>query len=241
MKAQKLGPLVVQRLRHAKLDDDLVAEFVGVTTATIDTWLRKNIVPRGQQINRLWHLLALAGVDSPELKRVSAYGRYLGELMAYDLVSLEAAQHSCKLLNEQGVLHIIRGEQSPPTRPRDTLEDLRVVYGDDLEKAKRVWKEKLGLDDQEADPVQADVEELPAVLPTPVPALLHMSADPGKHDRLLAIAQRFAAVTADARYLVSAGCTAEDRELVRELLGEDGMFNFSNLVNKLCSERALNQ
>lgn len=240
MKAQKLGPLVIQRLRHAKLDDDLVAEFVGVTPLTVDTWLRKGTVPRGQQINRLWHLLALAGQDSPELKRVSAYGRYLGELMAYDIVSLEAAQKSCKLVNEQGVLHIIRGEQSAPTQPRDTLEELRVAYGDDLDKAKRVWRERLGLNDS-VDSPEADVEGLSVFLPVPTPVVPSASADPGKHDRLLAIAQRIAAVTADARYLASDKCTPEDRELVRELLGEDGMFNFSNLVNKLCSERAFNK
>jgi hypothetical protein len=40
------------------------------------------------------------------------------------------------------------------------------------------------------------------------------------------------------RVLNSDACSPEDRSYLREIMGEDGIFELSNILNALCSERA---
>jgi hypothetical protein len=60
-------------------------------------------------------------------------------------------------------------------------------------------------------------------------------------DHTLLAAVLLGAASPLVRYLDSDDCTPQERSRLRELMGQDGMFDLSTHFNRLCSERARNQ
>jgi hypothetical protein len=230
MDSKKLGLLVIDRLRAAQLDTDLVASFTSAAPSTVGSWLAKGIPPKGEKLNALWHLLRHAGQPSPEFDEVPPFGKYLGELLAFGVISLEDAQVACGVAKPQAVLNVIRGDQRP-LHPMD-ISELKREYGDRLHTA--TLKLYASLNSAQGDPTPA----IQARAPVPdVPPAQPLSGA-GELGRLVQIGAHFGEALAYMRYLVSDECTAEDRAFVRQLLGEHGMFELSQLANRLCGERA---
>lgn len=225
MHPEKLGPLLVDRLRQAHLDTDVVAKFVGVNRGTVGRWLSE-APPRGEPLNKLWHLLALV-TDSPELNEVPAFGRYLGQLMAFSQVTLQEAEEICGLQHTQGVLQAIRGERQL-ANPASTLEDLQGQYDTQLQSAIQEMRAKLG------EVASVATTEHPARTPTPPP--------PAENEAfLLDLAARLGAIAPLVQYALSDKITDEERNILRHLLGTEATFNLANGINRLCSTRAFRE
>lgn len=156
----KLGNQLVDRLRDAHsrgLDLTIVEDFVGVNSEAVHRWLDEHKAPRGENLGRLWYLLAALDLPSPELEYLSSYQRYLGELLAYRVVSfgysnmndaqLEQTSNDTvrEIVNEKRhreAYSILRGEREPAEPTIKTTKDLREMYGTALEEAKAAWKER---------------------------------------------------------------------------------------------------
>lgn len=230
MHPTELGPIVIGRLRAHNIDPELVAKFTNSQPSTVARWLGGQS-PRGTALNSLWHLLAVAGVPSPELEAVPAFGRYLGRLLAFGVIDLDTAQELCGIQNEQAVYGITRGDRRP-MRASMELEQLRERY-DSGPKGLNARIEKLR---KSLPPLQTAASDTDAkTLTAPV-------ADHAGTDLVLAhIAAQFSNSLALARYLATEATPAM-RARVRSLIEDgEGIHELYLLFGDLCGERALRQ
>lgn len=238
-KTDQMARRVVGRLRGAKLDQYLVAAFTGGKPSTVHGWLHKDSPPRGEMLNRLQVLLYTLGVPSPELDRVTPYGLYLARLMAFNLVTIDEAQLLVGAGYKQAVFETIRGERDPydeavVTRPTESLQILKERFDVPLAEAEEKLRKRFADPETSPGDITRDVGGI-----TPQPQQNNgPTVTPAGHDQFLAqVASKFAALIPLARHLLEHG-SAEDRQRVRQLMGDGAMFDLSNLTIELCSERA---
>lgn len=271
MQSDKLGDLLVDRIRqHKLLDWDITAEFVDVTTGTIQRWISKaGGPPRGERLNRLWHFLSAVGVASPELDRLSPYHRYVSEMHAYGVIKLkngaESERHDVDFLellglkNEQDALRVIRGDQTPVNPQIGTVEDLKDLYDSQLAEAKQKWSERFaqalpGTRSPATVSSKAEDESntaAPQVPPLSVDSLTlthpattltpSPAAGIDNSTLMLELARRLAETLPLANYALTRACSDEDRAFMRQLVGRDALFALSQALHRLSSTRAFNE
>lgn len=231
-----LAVSLIDRAREARVNTNLIAAFTKASPITVRDWLRKDQPPRGERLNRLQHMLSALGISSPELDYVTSYGRYLGRLMAFGIITLAEAQTYANTY-QQGVFETIRGKRDPyaegvPTRPFKSLEELQDAYDEQLQEAENKLRERYkalgGVPNKELE----DGEETDFIAESP-------QTEPSLPRDLLivGIASTAAGLMPQLRWLLEEATPAE-RHYFRTLMGEDGTFDMSNLLMQLCSERA---
>lgn len=213
-------------LRSGKhgLEPEQVARFTGAKSLdTVQDWISGKQPPRGLRLNRLWWLMSVMGVATPELDEVSDFGHYLGELLAFDVIDLNKARAYCGTKQEQAVFDVIRGNRNV-VNATATYEELKSEHDDALQ-AKRA---------QKLAHILPDVETL-AGTSTVYPAEL------ARTHLLITMARELGGIQPLVNYLLSDKCTAADRAMVRGFLGDSAVFDLANGLNRLCSERANTQ
>lgn len=115
-------------------DLETLATFANATPKTVSGWLSGQR-PTGERLLKLWHFLRAAGVRSPEFDRLDKYNLYLGELYAFDVVSLEQLYEILNVKQTGAVYDAIRGRT--PMHPTFLLEDLRPEYDERLAAARQ--------------------------------------------------------------------------------------------------------
>jgi hypothetical protein len=225
IKSEQLWSVVKPRLRmyigHT-WDLELVAKTTGSTVPTVTGWLADQ-VPPGERLIKLWHLLAASGIDSPELDGLPAFNAYCGKLLMLGVVDIKELMTVCHLANPQGVLSVLRG--TPPMHPQFTAHELQELYGDEVQTRLH-----------EITRVDTKKTSAPPQAPSRAPSALH-AVSPAT---VTVLAAHLEAVLPLVRLLNSDACSAEDRSRLRSLIGNDEMFELSNVLNNLCSERARN-
>lgn len=273
MDADKLGAIVRRRLRdHPRLDLDVVKDFVFASPSTIHTWLTNDKVgpPRGERLNRLWHLLAAVGIDSPELDRLPEFHRYAGELHAYGVVPFKAESNDndidmlalLGLQHEQGVLRVLRGDQNPQNpligmignnagRAILSAEPLIANYGAELDAAKALWHPRFdqALPGKVAKPAptqQIAATRIEAPVPSApepqivTPVIMPRVASP-IDEHILDLAKQLAALVPLLQLAISSECSDEDRARLRKLVGQENLHNIRMALTRLTSTRAYNE
>lgn len=198
-----------------------VCAFTSAKPVTVQRWLSNANPAKGGNEIRLWHLMVAAGYEFPELE-IPEYNHYLAQLYAYSIITIEEVMQSCGVRNSQTALQIMRGQ--PPMQPVMLLEDLRELYGSQLQQAMAALQQALAVETHilpDLPAASAEVEALAPALQVLVPAL----------------ANQLAAVLPLTK-LALESWTPEQRAHLRELVGDDVMFVLSNNLNALCSERA---
>jgi hypothetical protein len=232
-----IDPEVLSSLLRDRLmrfnDLALVAEFTDSTIGTVKQWLNGRPV-KGQRQNSLWHLLAAAGLDSPELEAIPPFGRYLGTLLAYRIITIEDAQEICDVRNGNAVLDAVRGNRTP-SGPKFTLSELTDMYGELLQSAEAALRARLGT------AMKVTITEPTEVVRPDHQPEPELRGDAGRIQFLLASARTLSEIMPLLRYLLSDECTAEERARLREFMGPEEMFAMSTLLNGLCGERARSQ
>ncbi len=227
IKSEQLWSLVRPRLRSylgRTWDFDTVAQVTGSTVQTVAGWLAGQ-APPAERLIKLWHVLAILGYESLELEELPAFNRYCGELLTFGGVGNEELQHIWGLHHSQGVLAALRG--TPPMHPQYTLEELRVMYDVTLQDAKSSFLQ--GRESPASQ--QGDLTARSSVDTSVITVLQGM-------DDVLFTATLLGALLPLLRHLNSDECTPQERSLLRTLVGNDEMFDISNLTSDLCSERA---
>lgn len=255
MHSSELGPLLMARLAKVnQLPDGQpllieMREFVGVERDTVMRWLREPTKhPRGEKLNKLWHFLQAAGIDSPELKKLQethAFGAYLGMLMAYGVITLEEAVDYCGLTSEQSALQVIRGGQRP-VEPKESLEGLRAIYEEELDRLVGELSERLANLRSGSESTSSSVEvriPLPPVMVSKPKAELSVpiqsESGDGNTDFILDLAAAIAQLHVKVLYALDA-LTSEEIALVRKYANSNVLFDLSNALNRMGSTRALN-
>lgn len=238
--------LVAGRLRkHTRaIKPEVVAEFCGIGRAAVQGWLAGGRPLGGVFTLKLWHLLEVAGITSPELKKARKdypLGVYIGRLLAFDVITKDKASEICGNVKDDAIYRAARAA-GRLSRCTQTLEELEREYGEYLALAEAELRQTLGstsvpLPTEEVEtPPPASQAEVP--MSVTEPAVVQLGGT-SRELFILKLAQDLLAGLAAANF-AAAQLTPEERTLLRALMGKDGMFQLSNVTERLCGERAFN-
>lgn len=205
----------------------LVCEFVGAAPKTVRRWVANANPAKGENEIRLWHLLLAAGYEFPELE-IPEFNFYLAQLHAYSIITFDEVAQLCGVKNEQTALQIMRGQ--PPMHPAVLLEDLKELYDEPLQAARANLQQTLSA----ADPLPVETMILPQLPTIPMKAVNEVLT----FEMLVQVLGDLLSAALPLAELALDSWTPEQRARLRELVGDEAMFELSNNMNALCSERA---
>jgi hypothetical protein len=179
---------------------------------------------------RLWHLMKLVGHPSPELDELKPYQQLVSELVGLDVIG---PLRACEIFNTtpdkpSHVYHILRGAEV--LKPRYTYVEVETMYGEELQQMRQIIRENLEFEAVELpQPEQVEHVQQEVSLPVTVP----LNDNPK-----FMLASLIGAMLPLARALQSDRFTPADRSEFRELVSNETLFEVTNLLVSLSSERA---
>jgi hypothetical protein len=115
-----------------------MAEFCGVSTDTALRWNARRL-PNGGTLNKLWFLLEAHGLEVKELKKVLPEVRYIAKLVAFEVLTKEAALTELKLegATDDYLWRVLQGKLVPLAIQKKivTLKRLSQKHGSALQAA----------------------------------------------------------------------------------------------------------
>lgn len=253
LNSTRLSATVGRRVRKSGLSSRQIADLIGSKdTTSARRWLTGENDPSGELRIRLWHLLAELGMKSPELNKLQQehpFGYYLGRLLALGVIDVKEMTAITGLKHTQQSYDILQGETAH--HPTETVESLTAKYDSTLNSKIVKLHENNSLElsssieqaSKPTDQVSKDTTETavvsvePATPDTSTAWSLGETTTKDREAFLFDIARKLADVAVLMRILLNT-CSAEERAQVRAHLGENGMFDLSQLVNRMCGERA---
>lgn len=221
----------------------ILCEFIGVVPSTVHAWAKGKHPAQGVNLIRLWHFLAAAGYDSPEMEKLHPYTKYAGELLAYSIVTIGEVGQIFGVKKVQSTHQHLRGMHQT-AHPAFELDELKALYDEQLQKEKKKLREQLAGAEGSQEP--ETMARGPAHSTEPTTTAVSMGSVPptdmlfarNKEAGIMTLATLLSSALPLARNINSDSCSPADRSRLRDLLGEGGVFELSNILNALCSERA---
>jgi hypothetical protein len=230
MESRDIWPRVLKRMRSylgVSWDIDGFSQTIGVTSSTVGDWISQTQPPNGERLIRLWHYLDLIGYKSPEIKELPPFNRYVGQLLALSVITMDEVIAIVGVRNSQTALHILRG--TTPRHPTKSLQELEAEYDG-------VLKSKLA--EQAMGNLRTKSYSQPAPIRNKQPENF---CNINSGDTALIASTLLSAALPTARLLNSDEYTPEERSRFRGLIGPETIFELSNIVNMLTGERARNE
>lgn len=218
----------------------LVCELTDATPGTVGEWLTEVRPPTGVRLLTVWHLLNVYGPLLPSMDGLEPLNRYLGQLLAFQVMTMEEVCEVLNVKNAQTVFRILRGQK--PMQAHYTLSQLRELYDDqlrrelaDLPRRKRPAKVVAAASEPAPPAVEKQIPDAPAS--TSPPASLTLDLSGIGSDPPLMLAMLLGAALPLARHLNQPEDPGE-RNRYRKLVGLDGLEEQLNELIALKSERA---
>jgi len=108
----------------------LIADFCGVSLATVATWFRGSNLPVGERYIKFMCFLDMAGYRVIELERMPKALRNIAEFIGYGVLSTQEVMGLLEYSNRSKFFALLRGE--------------RGISKEKEQKAWNIWKEKRG-------------------------------------------------------------------------------------------------
>lgn len=250
IRAETIWPRVHPRLQQYLVqtwintqawDIERICKVADATPGTVGDWLVGTQPPTGIRLLSLWHFLKASGIPSPEIDDLPPYNRYLGELLALKVITMEDARTILDVGNDNTVLAHLRGQQA--SRPLYSLPQLREEYDKHLQQARQALPK---VDDgQKSTPTaKPDTPKGPEQMaPAQAGATIEVAATSLHPQGLTADQPVFLAMLLNAalplaRHIASDAVTVEKRTEFRGLIGQENLFELLNTITALQSERA---
>jgi hypothetical protein len=224
--------LVLPRFREAinwdwNTNSDAFCTMLDVSIGTIAGWLVNERPPVGVRLVSLWYILDMMEIPSAELEAVPPKSKYVGQLLAASLISMDEALALFNVKSASTVLLILRGQpssKSPYTVALRKRFDARLTEFKELVQKLTPAKP--------APNSQVNVSRGPAP-DLPVPDLIGRLVQPA-----VTLATLAGAAAPLARYLVASDSLTNQRNEFRDLVGQEVLFGLVNDFVALQSERA---
>ncbi len=205
-----------------------------INAATGHQWFDANIMPKGENLLKLRLILELNGYYLVEKTSISPGIWKLGNLIALGSVSLEEARHVLGFKNVQDVYNLCFGKQKTSPERMASLENFCRLFETDPE-SKKEYQKKLKQWQENSVFVKPGNKPVPESPTKTAPRLIERTA------AIKSLAHLIRAAIPLAEYIVSDDFSIQERERLRELTKEgrsNGVFDLSNLLNRLCTETA---
>lgn len=205
-----------------------IAEFVNCDYQAVRSWLVRDVMPIGENLLRLLFFLELAG-RSPQALSELQPGLYdIAKLVAFRVIDLTRAMELLCLQDRSSVLKALGNRRGVSKKKlTQAVEDSR-QYEDRLSAESLHWQAKL----------VSLVPGRPGVRAT------HQESKHafGHSEVIEVLSQQIKAAIPLARLMVGDEFSPEERERLRKLTVTTarwhGVFELSNLLNRLCGEEA---
>jgi hypothetical protein len=248
--SKELTNLVVERLRANPLavSYEVIADFCDVKRPTVAGWFAGAKPLGGLYTIKLWHLLAVTGIPSPELEVArSKYplGEYIGRLLAFDVITMERALKICKV--KENAIFLAARTEGTLSRCTKTFQQLVDEYDETLKMFEEDLRSKIGSPSTASQVARVEeslrgdsVVSERGDLVSRVEALLGAHGAHSRQELVFQVAKELLAALVAANMAVT-DFTPEERTKLRSLMGQQGMFELSNTIERLCGERAFNR
>lgn len=197
-----------------------MATFTGANERTVRDWLLGRVPPVGKFIVKARYFLEQQRYAVSELKQLDPLVHELGRLMAHGAIGFDEA---VKALGVPGDRYL-----------------LRILHGGIVSMARATWVDaarKLVEERRDRMPVQYS-----RATAGPAKRLVISSAPGGRLSERELVLQALAGLVQLtiplAERALSNSFSPEERARLRESTGGDGIFRLSNLLNRLCGEKA---
>ncbi len=207
--------------------------MIGVSDTTGYHWFNKQTLPSGVNLLKLQYLLELIGYTIIERETLTKSLHELAIQLAIQALSpKDAAEYTN--VSENSVMRWCAGKSNPVATMEVTLLELLELHATEAKEKKQQWQATL--QELHFDSVQ---ESNPSVQEFPLPK--HEPNKALRRQVIEALAQLILTAKPLAELILTDDFTPEERELLRQLtqvVRSNGVFDLSNLLNRLCSERA---
>lgn len=223
-------------LRDYPKEARLLGHFAGVSDATVQRWKSGVNYPIGLSLLAVRNFLALKGYKIPVFDELDPKIRDFGSLVVFRIITVKEAVKDLGYSSNMGLFRLVFGKNAPMGDRPAKIQGYLDVYGDDLV-VKRA-SANVGVRMTSSSP-----QVSPPASTTPVhkPVCL---AGKGLSDHeavITALAHLILAAKPLADLLNSEQFSDAERAEFRRLVGDKGMFNFSNVVNWLCTADTRNK
>ena len=238
-----VSPRLQEQVEAGTLTIEQIAAFCKASPLTVKRWLSNKNPANGERLIRLWELLAFTGSNSPEMDKIPPLNRLLSQLYAFDVIALDEVQmYASYKTNHSGMIfNMFRGV--PLMHPEVSIEELITSYEEVLNDRKLAWNPTWDIPVKAPAVPAISVEDHPRLPESPEPLAAPEVAVPSLESLLvsdpkLALATLLGAAAPLATYLRSDAANAEERSAFRKLINTEVLFDLSNTLSALCSERA---
>jgi hypothetical protein len=221
-------------VRASAKDIKLLAEFVGVSSLTVNGWLRdvSRGRPMGEKALKAVHFLNLLGYHAEELDGLKGPIYDFGKAIAFGAISFEEAVQRLNYKKPSHLLVVLRGESGILRGRQETMRKFCKSCETELERNLATWREKLQLPSrEEGNSWSSDQEGKSSTL---VGGLDNQK----RRDVIEGLARLLQACLPLAQLVGSDVFSANDREKLRELAGRETVHQTSVALTKLAGERA---
>jgi hypothetical protein len=218
--------------RNSTQAKEPMVNFVGVTTDTITSWIYDRNMPAGGSLVKLRFFLEAVGYDVIELRSLRGQVNYmLAEMLAYGVLSIEQAVEQLGFQNSHPIFRIVHGESNTNL---GRAAKIREMY--ESHKSVRIAaKDRLLTQLRNSD--VRNSHEAPILSSTQVSRSPRENEEAIGDESITALAHFVLAITPLLEKAVTE-ITREQRNKLRKLTGDDGMFRLSKASSRLCSEKA---
>lgn len=201
-----------------------MAKFIGVIPETIVSWISDRNKPLGGPLLKLRFFLDAVGYDVVELRGLHGSVNYmLAEMLAYGLLTNEQAVEQLGFNDGHSIFRIAHGNSNTSSERAVKIREMHEERSTAMQAAKNQLLKDLGISRKEqvvstTTVVQREQEEI-------------------DDESMTSLAHFVLAITPLLEKAVT-NTTREQRNKLRKLTGDSGMFRLSKASSRLCSEKA---
>ncbi|MGE5298109.1 MAG: hypothetical protein ACM3KM_03025 [Acidobacteriaceae bacterium] len=212
--------------KNAARSKQPMADFLGVGTDTVTSWLSDRNKPLGEPLVRLQFFLEAVGYEVAELANlriIRPLNYRLAEMLAYGVLPMDEAIKELDFTDSHSVLRLSHGTSNTSSNREKKIQALYEKHKSALAEAKAQLMKRVGGFEQ------VSVQALP-VRTNP--------AEGQVDDESISILAHFVLAITPLLEKAVTDTTREQRNKLRSLTGSDGMFRLSKASSRLCSEKA---
>lgn len=215
----------------------LLAEVLGVEDATVRRWATGPSVPVGMSLLSLRYYLDYLGYRVDELTTIPNTLQDAGKLLAFRVIALE---DMAKLTHFDGypdmLIAVLRGARGISAEREEHIREVVHAYQRELaEKLLTIPKVVLLGHAPIAEGIFSTAPKVPAIARAAIVPQSKPKADNRREERFKGLALNLLDF---ARFYTNPAVPEEVRDQLREVVGQENIFELKNLLARLCGSKA---
>ena len=215
-----------------------IANLFGITQPTAYNWFAKGSLPGGEKLLRLRYFLELLGYQPIEREGMPELIREFSNQISLRAISVQDAAQYIGTSTDI-IVDVLMCRYGTSSQREEQIRELVQLHREEATQKLQEWQATLKMLGLDQPPAEATPQ--PALVIPKKPTVACLNDD----QVIKTLAYLILAAKPLAEYVLSDHFSAEERDALREKTVTNGrsnaVFELSNLLNRLCSERARKQ